>query len=48
MMPTLAIDVKRVGLYVDVQRDRARAIAGRVAEGFRARGFEVVRGDEAR
>ena len=44
MMPTLAIDVKRVGLYVDVARDRARAIAGRVAEGFRARGFEVVEG----
>lgn len=41
-MTTLAIEKKLVALYVDVARDHARAIAGRIAAGFRARGFGVA------
>lgn len=45
MTPALAIADKRVGLYVDAARDRARTMAGRIAEKFRTRGFDVVEGD---
>lgn len=42
MTAMLAIGSKRVALYVDVARDRARAIAARIAAGFRSRGFSVL------
>ncbi len=42
MMPAPPPDVKRVGLYVDASRDRARTIGERIAARFRERGFEVV------
>lgn len=38
----LAIHKKLVALYVDVAREHARAIAGRIATSFRARGFGVA------
>lgn len=41
-MTTLGIAKKLVALYVDVARDHARAMAGRIAAGFRARGFGVA------
>ncbi len=42
MMPAPSGDPKRVGLYVDAARDRARTIGERIAARFRERGFEVV------
>lgn len=41
MTSTLAIASKQVALYVDVARDRARAIAARIASALRSRGFTV-------
>ncbi len=37
-----AIETKLVALYVDVAREHARALAGRIAALFRARGFGVA------
>jgi NAD+ kinase len=37
-----AIERKQVALYVDVAREHARALAGRIAAGFRGRGFGVA------
>jgi NAD+ kinase len=42
MSTLLKIQKKLVALYVDVSREHARAIAGRIATGFRARGFGVA------
>lgn len=47
MTAMLAIAKKVVGLYVDTEREHARAIAARVAADFRAGGFEVVDGPNA-
>ena len=46
MTAQLSIATKRVALYVDAARDRARTIASRVAEAFRVRGFAVTEGKE--
>ncbi len=43
-MTTLAIDKKVVALYVDTAREHARTIANRIAQDFRAQGFDVVEG----
>ena len=45
MNAILAIETKRIAMYVDAARDRARAIASRIAGAFRQRGFEVVEND---
>ena len=42
MTETLAIGKKLIALYVDDSREHARAIAGRIAEAFRDRGFGIV------
>ncbi len=42
-MTTLSVAKGTIALYVDHDREHARAIADRVAEAFRARGFGVVR-----
>jgi NAD+ kinase len=42
MTTVLALERKIIGLYVDSEREHARAIANRVASDFRASGFEVV------
>ncbi|HVA34351.1 MAG TPA: NAD(+)/NADH kinase [Candidatus Baltobacteraceae bacterium] len=42
MTATLAIKKKLVALYVDVAREPARAIASRIAQEFRSRGFGVT------
>jgi NAD+ kinase len=42
MSPTLAIARKQIALYVDVTRENARAIAGRIAADFRARGYAIA------
>jgi NAD+ kinase len=47
MTAMLAIAKKIVGLYVDTEREHARAIAARIAADFRAGGFEVVDGPNA-
>jgi NAD+ kinase len=47
MTALLAIARKIVGLYVDTEREHARAIATRIAADFRAGGFEVVDGPNA-
>jgi NAD+ kinase len=47
MTAMLAIARKIVGLYVDTEREHARAIATRIAADFRAGGFEVVDGPNA-
>jgi NAD+ kinase len=44
MTAMLAIAKKIVGLYVDTEREHARAIATRIAADFRAAAFEVVDG----
>jgi NAD+ kinase len=41
-MTTLAVARGTVALYVDHRRDEARAIAARVSNAFRARGYDVV------
>jgi NAD+ kinase len=41
-MTQLAIGTKVIALYVDMEREHARSIAGRVGADFRAAGFEVV------
>ena len=41
MTGSLAVERKLVALYVDVARENARAIAGRIAKSFRARGFGI-------
>jgi NAD+ kinase len=41
-MTMLALEKKAIAFYVDTERDHARAIAGRVAQDFRAQGFDVV------
>ncbi|HEY6487058.1 MAG TPA: NAD(+)/NADH kinase [Candidatus Cybelea sp.] len=43
-MTILAIERKVIALFVDREREHARAIANRVAEDFRAAGFDVVDG----
>jgi NAD+ kinase len=45
-MAIVAVKTRVIALYVDVQRDRARSIASRVAETFRSRGYEVRDGIE--
>jgi NAD+ kinase len=47
MTAMLAIAKKVVGLYVDTEREHARAIATRIAADFRAGGFQVVDGPNA-
>jgi hypothetical protein len=47
MTALLAIAKKIVGLYVDTEREHARAIATRIAADFRAGGFDVVDGPNA-
>ncbi|MGA7354719.1 MAG: NAD(+)/NADH kinase [Candidatus Cybelea sp.] len=47
MTAMLAIARKIVGLYVDTEREHARAIATSIAADFRAGGFEVVDGPNA-
>lgn len=42
MTATLALGRKLVALYVDVEREHARAIAGRMAAAFRERGFGIA------
>ncbi len=42
MPTTLALDRKRIALYVDVSREHARAIATKVAAAFRQRGFGIA------
>jgi NAD+ kinase len=44
MSTVLAIEKKVIGLYVDITREHARSIAGRIAADFRANGFDVVDG----
>jgi NAD+ kinase len=46
-MTLLAIESKVVALFVDMTRENARAIARRVADDFRAGGFDVVDGQHA-
>src|SRR5579863_936621 len=46
-MTVLAIESKVVALFVDMTRENARSIARRVADDFRAGGFEVVDGARA-
>src|SRR5580658_7810006 len=46
-MTVLAIEPKVVALFVDMTRENARSIARRVADDFRAGGFEVVDGPRA-
>jgi NAD+ kinase len=41
-MTQLAIGTKVIALYVDMEREHARSIAGRIGADFRAAGFEVV------
>jgi NAD+ kinase len=41
MATMLAVGKKLIGLYIDAQREHARAIASRIAAAFRARGFNV-------
>ena len=41
-MTLLAIEPKVVALFVDMTRENARSIARRVADDFRAGGFDVV------
>jgi NAD+ kinase len=41
----LAIREKNIALYVDVAREHARAMAGRIAKDFRAHGFGVAMND---
>lgn len=41
-MTMLALEKKAIALYVDTEREHARAIAGRIAQDFRAQGFDVV------
>jgi NAD+ kinase len=41
-MTMLAVEKKRIALYVDVAREHARAIAGRIARDFRERGFGIA------
>ncbi len=41
-METVEVTQKTVALYVDVNRENARAIAARVAERFRARGYGIA------
>ncbi len=41
-MTLLAIEAKVVALFVDMTRENARSIARRVADDFRAGGFDVV------
>ncbi len=41
-MTTLAVATGTVALYVDHRRDQARALAARVAEAFKAHGFDVI------
>lgn len=40
-MTNLAIEKKVVTLYVDIARDKARALAKRIAASFRAHGYEI-------
>lgn len=40
------VQQRRVALYVDVNREHARALASRVAQGFRQSGYEIAQGDE--
>jgi NAD+ kinase len=42
MTATLQVGRKLIALYVDVTREHARAIAGRVARAFRERGFGIA------
>lgn len=42
MTATLALEKKLIALYVDVAREHARAIAGRIAKDFRSKGFGVA------
>jgi NAD+ kinase len=44
MSTVLAIEKKVIALYVDITREHARSIAGRIASDFRANGFDVVDG----
>ena len=46
MTTMLAIAKKVVALYVDTEREHARAIATRIAADFRAGGFDVVDGSQ--
>jgi NAD+ kinase len=46
-MTTLVIEKKVVAMYVDAEREQARAIAGRVADDFRKSDFAVVAGKDA-
>ncbi|MGA8385091.1 MAG: NAD(+)/NADH kinase, partial [Candidatus Cybelea sp.] len=46
-MTLLAIESKVVALIVDMTRENARSIARRVADDFRAGGFDVVDGPHA-
>jgi NAD+ kinase len=41
-MTMLALEKKTIALYVDTERENARATAGRIAQDFRAQGFDVV------
>jgi NAD+ kinase len=41
-MTMLALEKKAIALYVDTEREHARAIAARIAQDFRAQGFDVV------
>ncbi|HTU71455.1 MAG TPA: NAD(+)/NADH kinase [Candidatus Baltobacteraceae bacterium] len=41
-MNKLAIGQRIIALYVDVARDSARALAARIAAGFRSRGYQVA------
>ncbi len=41
-MTMLALEKKAIALYVDTEREHARTIAGRIAQDFRAQGFDVV------
>lgn len=41
MNASLAVEKKSIGLYVDLERENARAMAARIAGVFRARGFSV-------
>ncbi|HTU81958.1 MAG TPA: NAD(+)/NADH kinase [Candidatus Acidoferrales bacterium] len=42
MSTTLALGRKLIALYVDVEREHARAIAARIAAAFRERGFGIA------
>ena len=40
-MTTLALERKQITLYVDIEREKARAMAARIAAMFRSHGFEI-------